>query len=75
MMSSIAEIKAAIERLPAPQVDKLAQWLQDFRQQPSTIPPVETWLQHARGAAIPGVRTQDIMRLTRPGNDPLSARS
>ena len=29
-MSSIAEIEAAIERLPAPQVVQLAAWLEEF---------------------------------------------
>jgi hypothetical protein len=30
-MSSITEIEAAIERLPAPQVAQLAAWLEEFR--------------------------------------------
>jgi len=30
-MSTITEIEAAIERLPAPQVAQLAAWLEDFR--------------------------------------------
>ncbi|MBM3882774.1 MAG: hypothetical protein FJ387_24135 [Verrucomicrobia bacterium] len=64
-MSNVAEIEAAIERLPGPQVDQLARWLEAFRQRRATPPPVESWLQHARGAALPGVKTQDLMKLTR----------
>lgn len=64
-MSNIAEIEAAIEKLPVPQVDQLARWLEDFRQRRPTPPPVESWLARARGAAIPGVKTQDVMNLTR----------
>ena len=64
-MSNIAEIEAAIERLPAPQVDQLARWLEVYRQRRMTPPRVESWLQRARGAAIPAVKTQDIMTLTR----------
>jgi hypothetical protein len=64
-MSNIAEIEAAIEKLPAPQLDQLARWLETFRQRRATPPPVESWLQRARGAALPGVTTKDVMVLTR----------
>ena len=64
-MSSIAEIEIAIEKLPAPQVDELASWLEKLRVQRATPPPVEDWLQRARGAAAPGVTTAKIMALTR----------
>ena len=64
-MSTIAEIEAAIEDLPSPQVDQLARWLETLRQRRATPPPVESWLQRARGAAIPGVKTTDVMALTR----------
>jgi hypothetical protein len=64
-MSSIAEIEAAIENLPAPQVDELAGWLEKLRVKRATPPPVDSWLQHARGAAIPGVKTKEVMALTR----------
>ena len=64
-MSNIAEIEAAIENLPEPQVDQLARWLESFRQRRVTRPPVESWLERARGAAIPGMNTQDVMALTR----------
>ena len=64
-MSSVAEIEAAIEKLPIPQVDQLASWLADFCRQRTSPPSVESWLQRARGAAINGVETQEIMRFTR----------
>jgi hypothetical protein len=64
-MSSIAEIENAIEKLPAPQVDELADWLKALRARRTTPAPVESWLQHARGAARPGETTEKIMTLTR----------
>jgi len=64
-MSSLAEIEAAIEVLPARQVDQLARWLEALRQRRATPPPIESWLRRARGAAWPGVKTQDVMILTR----------
>lgn len=64
-MDRIAEIEAAIENLPAREVDQLAQWLQTLRQKRSLPLPIENWLQQARGAALPGVRTHDVMKLTR----------
>ena len=64
-MSSIIEIEAAIEKLPEPQVEQLADWLAARRQHRATIPPVESWLQSARGAAAPGVTTKSVMNLTR----------
>ena len=64
-MSTIAEIEAAIERLPAPQVDERAGWLERLRWRRTTPPPVESWLKSARGAAIPGVTTANLMTLTR----------
>ena len=64
-MSSIAEIETAIERLPAPQVDELAGWLETFRARRATPPPVESWLERARGAALPGETTAKVLALTR----------
>ncbi len=64
-MSNLIEIEAAIERLPDPQVDQLAQWLEAHRQRRMAPPSIEAWLQRARGAAVPGVKTSDIMALTR----------
>ena len=64
-MSSIAEIENAIEKLPAPQVDELAVWLETLRVRRATPPPVESWLERARGAAAAGVTTANVMALTR----------
>ena len=64
-MSSIAEIESAIEKLPAPQVEELAGWLETLRVRRATPPPVESWLQRARGAALPGLTTATLMALTR----------
>ena len=64
-MSNITEIEAAIENLPARQVEELAGWLETLRVRRATPPPVESWLQRARGAALPGVTTANVMALTR----------
>ena len=64
-MSSIAEIENAIENLPAPQVDELAGWLAALRAKRNAPPPLESWLQGARGAARPGETTAKIMAITR----------
>ncbi len=64
-MSNVAEIEAAIEQLPITQVDQLVRWLEDYRRRRAAPAPVENWLLHARGAAIPGMKTKDVMRLTR----------
>ena len=64
-MSTIAEIETAIERLPAPQVDELAEWLEAHRARRSAALAAENWLKRARGAARPDVTTADVMTLTR----------
>ena len=64
-MSTVADIEAAIENLPAPQVEELAGWLEKFRLQRATTAPVERWLEDARGAARPAVTTASVMALTR----------
>lgn len=64
-MSTIAEIEAAIEQLPAPKVDELAAWLETHRLRRMTPAPVEAWLARAQGAARPGVTTADMMAFTR----------
>jgi len=64
-MSTITEIEAAIERLPQPQVDELAAWLETLRKQRTQPPPVERWLDQAVGAAKPGVTTADMIAVTR----------
>ena len=64
-MSTVAEIETAIERLPAPQVDELALWLEVHRTRRAAPLPADAWLKQARGAARPGVTTADVMALTR----------
>ena len=64
-MNTVAEIEAAIERLPLTEVEKVAEWLEAFRAQRSTGPQTEAWLARARGAARPGVTTAEVMSLTR----------
>lgn len=64
-MSSVAEIEAAIEKLPVSQVDQLAQWLEVFLQRRVSRPALENWLLNAKGAAVPDAQTQAIMNLTR----------
>jgi hypothetical protein len=64
-MSTVGEIETAIERLPAPEVEELAAWLEVYRARRAATLPAETWLQQARGAARPGVTTAEVMALTR----------
>ena len=64
-LSSIAEIETAIEKLPDSQVEELAGWLEALRVKRAAPPPVETWLQRARGAALPNTTTASMMALTR----------
>lgn len=64
-MNTIPEIESAIERLPAPQVAELAAWLERLRVRRAMQPPVESWLERARGAARSGVTTADVMAMTR----------
>jgi hypothetical protein len=64
-MSTVAEIEAAIERLPLTEIEKVAEWLATYRAQHAAGPHAETWLERARGAARPGVTTAEVMALTR----------
>jgi hypothetical protein len=64
-MSTIAEIEAAIENLPGPQVDELARWLEALRLRRAAPPAADAWLERARGAALPGATTANVMSLTR----------
>jgi hypothetical protein len=66
-MSGIIEIEDAIAKLPTPQVNELAVWLEALRAQRATPAPVEGWLQRARGAARPGTTTDKVLVLTRGG--------
>jgi hypothetical protein len=64
-LSTIADIEAAIENLPDPQLEELAGWLETLRQRRAAPPSVESWLEHARGAGLPDVTTSGVMALTR----------
>jgi hypothetical protein len=64
-MGTITEIEAAIERLPGPEVEELAAWLERFRSGRSSTPAVDRWLAQARGAAKPAMTTDQLMSLTR----------
>jgi hypothetical protein len=65
-MSTITEIESAIEKLPQPEVDELAAWLEKHRAARTIVPrSVDSWLAQAQGAARPGTTTADIMALTR----------
>jgi hypothetical protein len=64
-MSTLSEIEAAIQNLPAPQVDELAHWLDELRRRRLPSPHVEAWLERARGAALVGLTAKDVMGLTR----------
>ncbi len=65
VMSTIGEIKTAIENLPLPEVEELALWLEAFRARGTAPLAAEAWLKQARGAARPGVTTAEVMALTR----------
>lgn len=65
LMSTIAEIEAAIEHLPVPQVEELAIWLEAYRARRAAPVSAAAWLERARGAARPGVTTAEVMALTR----------
>lgn len=64
-MNTITDIQAGIEELPAPQVDELAAWLETLRLRRATAAPLESWLERARGGALPGLTTASVMALTR----------
>ncbi|NUM55731.1 MAG: hypothetical protein HUU46_18985 [Candidatus Hydrogenedentes bacterium] len=64
-MSTIIEIEQAIERLPTPQVEELAAWLDAHRASRESSANADLWLEQARGAARPGVTTADVMAVTR----------
>lgn len=65
MGSNVTEIEDAIEQLPDQQIDQLAIWFDSFRQRRSQRLTADQWLQSARGSAIPGALTDEIMSLTR----------
>jgi hypothetical protein len=65
LMKTITEIEDAIEKLPFPQIDELAVWIESLRARRIAPKELEAWLQRARGAAHPGMTTEKIMALTR----------
>ncbi len=64
-MSTLSDIEAAIQRLPAGEIEQLAQWFDTYRMAIGRPVSIEEWLEEARGAARPGVATADVMALTR----------
>lgn len=67
-MSTLVDIEVAIEKLPTPQIDELALWLEAHRASRAASqgsPATEAWLLQARGAARSGVTTAEAMALTR----------
>ena len=64
-MSGIAEIESAIEQLSDPQLAELTSWLEKLRAKRRPPMTVDGWLQHARGAALPGWTTANVMALSR----------
>ncbi len=64
-MSTVAEIENAIEKLPTPQVEELAAWLEAHRARREALVDAESWLKQAKGAAVPDVTTANIMAITR----------
>ena len=64
-MSSITDIEAAIENLPASQLEELSKWFEEYRLRRTTPAQVESWLKQAKGAATPSITTTSIMAVTR----------
>ena len=64
-MSTVAEIEAAIERLPSAEVEEVAAWLESLRGRRAARTTVNEWLSRATGVAKPGVTTDDILKMTR----------
>jgi hypothetical protein len=64
-MSTVAEIEAAIERLPPAEVEEVAAWLESLRLRRAAPDTFDDWLRRAQGSAKPGVTTDEILRMTR----------
>ena len=68
-MSTLAEIEAAFEQLSRAEQqelhDHIALRLQSSPQRGLTQEEFEAWLETARGAAIPGITTAQVMAETR----------
>ncbi|MCB1234533.1 MAG: hypothetical protein KDM91_05635 [Verrucomicrobiae bacterium] len=64
-MSTLAEIEAAIEKLPEPQVNQLVRWLEARGRAHSLPTLVDDWLSVARGAALAEATTDELLQTTR----------
>jgi len=64
-MSTLQEIESAIANLPVPEVDELVTWLRRHHSERGLPPKLDVWLEQAKGAALPGVTTADVMAITR----------
>lgn len=67
-MTKLLEIEAAITRLPHDQVEQLASWLHDHLKKGQPNADFDGWLNRARGAALPGARTDEILAESRGEN-------
>lgn len=65
VMDDMDKIKADIERLTPAELEQLGKWVAELCVRRATPPHVEKWLKRAVGAAIPGVTTDDVMKMTR----------
>lgn len=69
LMSTLTEIEAAVEQLPLPEKEELQVFLDSRveaeRKSTAWDEYFQNWLKTARGAGIPGITTDDVMRLTR----------
>ncbi len=67
-MTTLDEIKAAIEKLPYSQQHDLHGFLRDLlRTRPRVLSPEEAqaWLEKARGVSVSGMTTDEMMAMTR----------
>ncbi len=65
-MDELEKIKPEIEKLREDQLAALRVWLETYRRRPATPPKgVDEWLRRAVGAAIPGLTTDGLLRMTR----------
>ena len=64
-MSTVSEIKAAIESLSPADFDELAAWIVAKGSYPPSEAITEQWLREAVGAAKEGVSTDTLMQLSR----------
>lgn len=69
VMSTLAEIQAAVEELPRAQQEELYAYigtrLESLPRRGLSREEFNEWLKTARGAAIPGITTDQIMAMTR----------